>query len=611
MSADKPDTLYRGSKDYLFLSFTDADLGQAQHILNELSRRGYRVRFDDRSRENTARNEAVAAAVRACLPGAGAAQAQQLQQELARLGYRVRFDERGGAGTTGDDETANAIKNCSFFIALISGAYLDSASMLDELNYARELNKPILLIYLEEVRLGSGLYMRIGRQQALFKHKYADESYFFDKIDEADGIAGCREAAVQKADAPEAPVPEEPPAEDTAVGEKKRRTPAPLLAAAVLAALCLIFVPRLTGKKAPPPAPTAPVETAAHAAPETPSVTEAPKLTETPTPTPTPTPPPSPQELAWHAAEQLAAEGRTGAAALAFRELGDYKNAAGRSAELWREAGRKSNISTSRKHALGLKEDGTVLAAGDNSKKQCNVSEWTDIVAVSACGSHSLGLRADGTVLATGDNTYGQCKVSDWTDVVAICAGVDYSVGLRADGTVLAAGQNSYGQCNVDKWTDIVAVAAGEYHTLGVRADGTVAATGASGRGQCDVSDWADIVAVAAGKYHSVGLKADGTAVAAGYNAYGNPCDVSGWANVVELAADKHHSLGVRANGACCSKGVSGALDWLVPGWNSVLQIDSSELTVIALRANGTAVTTGEDESIRDGVKTWTGLRTT
>lgn len=48
-----------------------------------------------------------------------------------------------------------------------------------------------------------------------------------------------------------------------------------------------------------------------------------------------------------------------------------------------------------------------------------------------------------------GDNNEGQCNVSGWTDIVAISAGTDYTVGLKADGTVVFAGENDKDQCNV------------------------------------------------------------------------------------------------------------------------------------------------------------------
>ena len=76
-------------------------------------------------------------------------------------------------------------------------------------------------------------------------------------------------------------------------------------------------------------------------------------------------------------------------------------------------------------------------------------------MAVSAGGSHTIGLKSDGTVVAVGYNEYGQCDLSNWTDIVAVSAGGIYTVGLKSDGTVVAVGSNSDDQCDVSDWTDI------------------------------------------------------------------------------------------------------------------------------------------------------------
>ncbi len=106
---------------------------------------------------------------------------------------------------------------------------------------------------------------------------------------------------------------------------------------------------------------------------------------------------------------------------------------------------------------------------------------------------HTAGLKADGTVVAVGYNKYGQCDVSGWSDIVAVSAGFNHTVGLEADGTVVAVGRYEEGQCDVSDWSDIVAVSTGEYHTVGLKADGTVIAVGNNDCGQCDVSDWSGI----------------------------------------------------------------------------------------------------------------------
>jgi hypothetical protein len=153
------------------------------------------------------------------------------------------------------------------------------------------------------------------------------------------------------------------------------------------------------------------------------------------------------------------------------------------------------------------------------------VSGWTDIVQVAAGYAHTVGLRNDGTVVAVGDNPYGMYEVSDWSDIVQVAVGYGHTVGLRNDGTVVAVGNNSSNQCEVSGWTDIVQVAAGASHTVGLRRDGTVYAVGHDSFGQCQVYGWSDIVQVAAGASHTVGLRRNGTVVTAG--SYRG--DVSGW----------------------------------------------------------------------------------
>ena len=63
---------------------------------------------------------------------------------------------------------------------------------------------------------------------------------------------------------------------------------------------------------------------------------------------------------------------------------------------------------------MGLKSDGTVVAVGYKKNGQCDVSNWTDVVALGAGNSHTMGLKANGTVVAIGANDRGQCDVSSW-----------------------------------------------------------------------------------------------------------------------------------------------------------------------------------------------------
>ncbi|MFO7611557.1 MAG: RCC1 domain-containing protein, partial [Clostridia bacterium] len=95
---------------------------------------------------------------------------------------------------------------------------------------------------------------------------------------------------------------------------------------------------------------------------------------------------------------------------------------------------------------------------------------------ISAGYKHTLGLKTDGTVVAAGNNENGQCEVSTWTGIVAVFAGDMNSFGLKEDGTLVVAGKpdefDEYGQCDVSLWTDIRSVSAERYHTVGLKTDG-------------------------------------------------------------------------------------------------------------------------------------------
>lgn len=69
--------------------------------------------------------------------------------------------------------------------------------------------------------------------------------------------------------------------------------------------------------------------------------------------------------------------------------------------------------------------------------------------------TNTVGLRSDGTVAAVGLNDDGECDVSDWTDILAVSAGSQNTVGLKSDGTVVAAGSNENNRSNVTGWKDI------------------------------------------------------------------------------------------------------------------------------------------------------------
>ena len=314
------------------------------------------------------------------------------------------------------------------------------------------------------------------------------------------------------------------------------------------------------------------------------------------------------QDCPYMEAEQLQAQGKTAEAAIAFGKIAGYKDARERSLALWDTIAVRVPLAAMWSHTAALKTDGTVIAVGNNDDGQCDVSDWTDIVAISAGSYYTVGLKADGTVIATGENDDGQCDVFDWTDIVAISAGAYHTVGLKADGTVVAVGDNEWGQCDVSGWRDIVAVSARVSHTVGLKADGTVVAVGNNEWGRCDVSGWRDIVAVAAGVSHTFGLEADGTVWAVGDNEWGQ-CDVSGWRDIVAVSAGVFHTVGLKADGTVVAVGDNENGQCDVSDWTDIVAISAGGSHTVGLKADGTVVAAGENYYGQCNVSDWTDIK--
>ncbi len=347
----------------------------------------------------------------------------------------------------------------------------------------------------------------------------------------------------------------------------------------------------------------------------------------------------------YNAALELYDEGKYYEAAAAFLSLGDYKDSQARCFTAMEQTGWRQTVVSEYEFTAAVKNDGTVVAAGNNEHGQCDVSGWTDIVSIAcsgwhtvglkadgtvvatgvnwngrcdvsdwrnivaiACGGeHTVGLKSDGTVVATGVNDYGQCDVSDWRNIVAIACDSDITVGLKSDGTVVAAGYNKYGQCDVSGWTDIVAIACGGEHTVGLKSDGTVVATGVNDYGQCDVSDWRNIVAIACDSDITVGLKSDGTVVAAGYNKYGQ-CDVSGWTDIVAIACGGEHTVGLKSDGTVVATGYNHDGQCDVSGWTDIVAIACGREHTVGLKSDGTVVAAGYNKYGQCDVSSWTDI---
>lgn len=111
---------------------------------------------------------------------------------LQKRGYRIWFDEGIDPGTEWDEYIASHINESHYLIAFLSENYFASSNCRDELAYARDMDKPLLLIYIRDEKMPQGMQLRLNRLQAIHWYSYEDKALFFQKVDSAMGISECR-----------------------------------------------------------------------------------------------------------------------------------------------------------------------------------------------------------------------------------------------------------------------------------------------------------------------------------------------------------------------------------------------------------------------------------
>lgn len=119
------------------------------------------------------------------------AEVSRILGPMMEEGYRIWFDEGVAPGAKYTEEIAKKIQGCELFIGFLSAEFFQSEYCVDEITYAREKNKTILLVYLEKVSLPDGLDMRLGRMEAIHRYEYDQEELFQLRVNQTKGIQAC------------------------------------------------------------------------------------------------------------------------------------------------------------------------------------------------------------------------------------------------------------------------------------------------------------------------------------------------------------------------------------------------------------------------------------
>ena len=110
---------------------------------------------------------------------------------LVDEGYRVWYDDGIELGTDYPEYIASHVYGCACFIMFVSRASVASGWCNAEVNYALDLKKPVLPIYLENVELNIGLRLRIGTIQAMFWYEFDSDVAFYRSLFRVPVLDSC------------------------------------------------------------------------------------------------------------------------------------------------------------------------------------------------------------------------------------------------------------------------------------------------------------------------------------------------------------------------------------------------------------------------------------
>ena len=211
-------------------------------------------------------------------------------------------------------------------------------------------------------------------------------------------------------------------------------------------------------------------------------------------------------------------------------------------------------ISAYEDHAIGLREDGSVIVTGSD-REAYDVSDWGDIKQVVACCETVIGVTNHGKVVMAGPCRNCLIDSLNWTNVDRILGAAELIVAQKANYTLIAVDQyTNWGELDFDQAALVQSGAAVRDWMLFVLGNGTIKTIGDGEDLEYDASGWRNMAGVSGGDGFLVGLKTDGTACSAG-----NPpdilIDVSGWTELVAVCAGKSHAIGLCKDGTVVSTG--------------------------------------------------------
>lgn len=112
---------------------------------------------------------------------------------LNERGFRVWYDAGIEAGTEWPEYIEEHLKKAAVVLAFMTPNAVASKNCRNEINFALELDKDILVVYLEDTSLQKGMRLQLNSTQSLFRKNHFSGETFIRELLNARILRNCRE----------------------------------------------------------------------------------------------------------------------------------------------------------------------------------------------------------------------------------------------------------------------------------------------------------------------------------------------------------------------------------------------------------------------------------
>ena len=111
-------------------------------------------------------------------------------QNLTFRGFDIWYDKGIEVGTEWPQRIASALADSSAVIVFMSRSADESDNCRREINFALELKKPMIVVYLESFTLSLGMRLQLGTIQSIYLERLGSVSALCDEIAKAQILSG-------------------------------------------------------------------------------------------------------------------------------------------------------------------------------------------------------------------------------------------------------------------------------------------------------------------------------------------------------------------------------------------------------------------------------------